>query len=85
MILLLKILFNILIIGLFLYSKLLPYKDKLNPQYKNIFNFFNKILSPLLNGLKTLVKPFQVGQGLSVDMSQIVLLMILLLFNNLIR
>jgi YGGT family len=73
----------ILIIGLFLYSKLLPYKDKLNSQYKGIFNFFNSIFSPIFNFLKTFIKPFQVGFGLSVDMTQIVLLILLLILSNL--
>lgn len=76
------ILISILIVGLFLYSKLLPYKDKLNPQYKKIFDFFNSILSPIFNFLKNIVKPFQVGLGLSVDMSQIVLLIIFLMLLN---
>ena len=40
---LMPILLSLLIVGLFLYSKLLPYKDKLNPQYKKIFDFFNRI------------------------------------------
>lgn len=83
--LLFKIFINILIIGLFLYSKLLPYKDRLGGQFKGYFNFFNKIFTPLLNAMKSVVKPFQVGQGLSVDMTQIVLLILLLLVNNLIR
>jgi hypothetical protein len=73
---------NIFIIGLFLYSKLLPYKDKLNNQYKGIFNFFNAVFSPILNFLKSFIKPFQVGQGLSVDMTQIVLLILFLLIAN---
>jgi uncharacterized protein YggT (Ycf19 family) len=77
------ILLSILIVGLFLYSKLLPYKDKLNPQYKKIFDFFNSIFLPIFNFLKKLIKPFQVGIGLSVDMSQIVLLIIFLLLLNL--
>ena len=85
MILLLKIFFNILIVGLFLYSKLLPYKEKLNGKYKGIFNFFNSIFSPLLNGLKSLVKPFQVGNGLFIDMTQIILLILLLFINNILR
>ena len=76
---LLPILLSLLIVGLFLYSKLLPYKDKLNPQYKKIFDFFNSIFTPIFNFLKNLVKPFQVGIGLSVDMSQIVLLIIFLM------
>ena len=80
---LMPILLSLLIVGLFLYSKLLPYKDKLNPQYKKIFDFFNSIFTPIFNFLKNLVKPFQVGIGLSVDMSQIVLLIIFLMILNL--
>jgi uncharacterized protein YggT (Ycf19 family) len=83
--LLLKLFINILIVGLFLYSKLLPYRDRLTGQFKSVFEFFNGIFTPLLNGLKSLVKPFQVGTGLSVDMTQIVLLLLLLLLNNLLR
>lgn len=79
---LITILINILIVGLFLYSKLLPYKDKLNPQYKKIFDFFNSVFTPIFNFLKKIIKPFQVGVGLSVDMSQIVLLIIFLMLLN---
>ena len=75
----LKILIEILIVTLFLYSKLFPYKDKLNPQYKTIFDFFNSIFSPIFNFLKSFIKPFQVGVGLAVDMTQIVLLIIFLM------
>lgn len=73
---------NILIVGLFLYSKLLPHKDKLKPQYKKIFEFFNGLFSPFFNFLKKRIKPFQVGIGLSVDVTQIVLLIIFLIFLN---
>ncbi|RZK34975.1 MAG: hypothetical protein EOO90_29955 [Pedobacter sp.] len=82
MILALRILLNILIVALFLYSKLLPHKDKLNAKYVKAFNIFQSIFLPVLNFLKTLIKPFQVGQGLAVDMTQIVLLIVLLLLNN---
>jgi uncharacterized protein YggT (Ycf19 family) len=82
MIMIISILIKILIIGLFLYSKLLPYKDKLNPQYKKVFNFFNKIFTPIFNILRNIFKPFNVGIGLFVDMSQIVFLIILLLLLN---
>ena len=77
------IIINILIVGLYLYSKLLPYKDKLNPPYKRVYGFFSNIFTPIFNFLKKLVKPFQVGIGLSVDMSQIVLLIIFLMLLNL--
>jgi len=83
--LLLKLFINILIVGLFLYSKLLPYKDKLGGQYKGVFNFFNSIFNPVLTASKSLIKPFQVGPGLSVDMTQILLLILLLLLNNILR
>jgi len=73
---------NIFIIGLFLYSKLLPYKDKLNNQYTGIFNFFDTVFAPILFFLKRFIKPFQVGQGLSIDMTQIVLLILFLLIAN---
>lgn len=82
MIKLIPFLINILIVGLFLYSKLLPYKNKLNPQYKKIFDFFNRIFSPIFNFLKNIFKPFQVGLALSIDMTQIVLLIIFLTILN---
>jgi hypothetical protein len=78
----LPIILNVFIIGLFLYSKLFPYKDKLNNQYKGIFNFFNSIFTLVLTFLKKFVKPFQVGQGLSVDLTQIILLILLLILLN---
>jgi hypothetical protein len=73
---------NIFIIGLFLYSKLLPYKDKLNNQYKGVFNFFNTLFAPILNFLKRFINPFQVGHGIAVDMTQIILLILLLIIAN---
>ena len=76
----LHIIINILIVGLFLYSKLLPYKDRLTGQYKQVFNFFSSIFKPVLSIFSN-IKPFQVGTGLAVDMTQIFLLIILLVLN----
>lgn len=73
---------NFLIVGLFLYSKLLPFKDKLNPKYKGVFDFFNNIFTPLISFMKRFIKPFQVGHGLAVDMTQIVLLILFLIILN---
>jgi len=78
----LPLILNVMIVGLFLYVKLLPYKDKLNTQYKGIFSFFNSIFTPILNFLKKFIKPFQVGQGLSVDLTHIILLVLLLMLLN---
>ncbi|MCB0537104.1 MAG: YggT family protein [Bacteroidetes bacterium] len=77
--LLLYILINVLIVGLFLYSKLTPYKNRLTGKYFKTFNFFEGIFNPLLNFLKKIAKPAQVGNGIAVDMSQIILLFLLLL------
>jgi len=76
---------NAFVIGLFLYSKLQPHKANLNSKYKGVFNFFNGVFTPILNFLNKYIKPFQVGQGLSVDMTQIVLLVFFLLLLNIIR
>jgi len=82
MIRLIPITISFLILGLFLYSKLLPYKDRLNPRYKKIFSFFDSIFSPIFNHLKKLIKPFNVGIGISVDMTQIALLTFFLILLN---
>lgn len=82
MIKLIPVLMSILIIGLFLYSKLLPYKDKLNPKYRKIFDFFDRLFEPIFNFFKKSIRPLQVGVGLYVDMSQIILLVIFLTLLN---
>jgi uncharacterized protein YggT (Ycf19 family) len=75
---LLSVFINILIIGLFLYSKLLPYKDRLMGNYKKAFDFFDSLYNPIFKWLKQRVKPHQVGSGLFIDMSQFIVLLILL-------
>lgn len=77
-----NLILNILIVGLFVYSKLLPYKDKLDTHYRGAFDFLNSLFTPVFNLLKKVVKPFRVGQGLSVDMTQVILLIVFLLIIN---
>lgn len=76
---------DIFVIGLFLYSKLLPHKANLNYKYKGVFNFFNRVFTPVSNFLKKYIKPFQVGSGLFVDMTQVVLLILSLVLLNFIK
>lgn len=76
---LLTLFINVLVAGLFLYAKLLPYKDRLTGNYKAAFDFFDSIFGPVLRWLKQRVKPHQVGQNLYVDMSQFIVLLILLI------
>ncbi len=75
---LIKLIFEILILGLFLFSKLLPYNDRLNANYKKIFNFFKSIFEPILTFFKRYLKPFKVGSGVAIDLSQFLLLLIFL-------
>ncbi|MGL5891223.1 MAG: YggT family protein [Bacteroidia bacterium] len=74
-----------LIIGLFLYSKLYPYKNRMHPQALKKFEFIEKILEPILKLLRKAFKPTQLGQGLAIDTAQFILLIILLLLMNLFR
>lgn len=73
---------NIVIIGLFLLTKLLPFRDRLSPKYQAMIDFFNNILTPILNFLRRFLKPIQVGQGLSLDITQIALLILFLTILN---
>lgn len=75
----LKFVLEILIVGLFLYSKLTPYKDRLDVKYKKVYNFFNSLFTPIFSFLGKFFKPIKVGVGLSIDLTQIFLLIILLL------
>jgi len=77
-----KIILGILIISFFLYTKLIPYEGKLDVKYKRIFSFFKSIYEPILNFIRRFIKPFQVGNGISVDMAQVVLLVILIFILN---
>jgi hypothetical protein len=77
--LLLYLLICILIVGLFFFSKLTPYQNRLTGKYLEVFNIFARIFNPIITFLKKIVKPAQVGNGIAVDMSQIILLLLLLI------
>lgn len=70
---------NILIVALFIYSKLTPYKDRLSDQYLKAFTFCDRIFTPILKLLRKVVGTTRVGNGILVDMSQVVLLILLLI------
>jgi hypothetical protein len=72
------------IVALFAYSKLTPHKAKLTGQYLKIFSFCETAFTPVLDLLRKIAKPVQVGNGIAVDISQIILLLILLLILKLI-
>lgn len=79
---LLSLVSSILIIGLFLYFKILPYHKRLANRYQGIYRFLEKIFKPVLNILSSFIKPLQIGQGLSIDLAQLALLILLLITIN---
>lgn len=71
--------------ALFIYSKLTPYKMQLTGKYQSIFLFFEKLFEPILNLLRKIAKPVQVGNGIAVDTSQVIILVLFLIILNFIR
>ncbi len=82
--LLLSLVLISLIIGLFFYSKTWNYHAKLHPEFKRVFDVLDRILTPILDFLKGIMKPYEIGVGVSLDMSQFILLALLLLLLKLI-
>lgn len=74
-----KIFIIVCLLAFFLYTKLLPYKDRLNPQNAKIFRFFDRIFSPMLNFFRGMAKPYQVGIGVAIDTAQFIVFCILVL------
>jgi len=81
---LINILLDFFIIGLFLYSKVYSYRDKLDKNKRKVFEVVILILCivPLHNLLKKIFKPVQVGQGFFIDIAQFILLLLFLLLLN---
>lgn len=73
------IIVQLLIVFLFLYSKLQPYKDKLNDSFKSVFSFCDLIFAPILKFLRKKIKPMNIGTGLALDLSQLLLLILLII------
>lgn len=82
MIHLLAIIVDLLIVGLFLYSKLMPYKARLGSQFLGVINLLERIFEPILGLLRRFIKPSIVGAGLALDMSQIILLLLFLIIQK---
>lgn len=69
----------ILIVALFIFSKVNSYENKISIKYKKAYSIIKSILNPILGFLKTLFKPFQIGENLFIDTSQIILLILLMI------
>lgn len=74
----LKILALIMVLGLFIYTKLINYEHLLAPNFKNGFARIKGIFQPIFKFFGRAFKPYKVGNGLFLDMAQLVFLVLLL-------
>lgn len=77
-----KLIATILIILIFIYSKLKVHENLLFSKYKSYFKQIKKIIAPVLGFLDSFFKPIKIGNNLFIDSSQFVLLVLLLLILN---
>lgn len=68
----------LIVIGLVLYWKILPYKNQLYPQYAKVADSIGKVINPLLQ-LFNKMPNIQLGDKLFVDTKYLVLCSLLLL------
>ena len=68
-----------MVLFLFVYGKLNAYETHISPKYSKLYNVIKSIYKPVLKFLGPFFKPFKVGEGVFLDMTQIMVLIILLL------
>ena len=73
----LKVLIVASMFALYLYAKLAPHKDRLDPKHRGWYDNIDKIFGGIIRGLGKSSKPYQVGDGLFLDMGQLYFFMIL--------
>jgi len=78
----LHLLFSLAILGLFYYARLTPVKDRLSPNHKNRYLFFEKLFKPVLSFLQKYFPPSLVGPNTYFDNSPLALLVVLLLLSS---
>ncbi len=67
-----------MILGLFIYTKLINYEHLLAPNFKKSFGTIKRIFQPIFKFLGRAFKPYKFGTGLGLDMAQLVFLLFLL-------
>jgi hypothetical protein len=73
----LKVLVVASMIALYLYSKLSPHKDRLDAKHRGWYDTIDKFLGGISRSLGKSAKPYQVGDGIFLDMGQLYLFIIL--------
>lgn len=70
---LLKVLVIVALLGMYLYAKLSPHKDRLDPKHRGWYDTADKIFGGMSRALGKGTKPYQVGDGIFLDMGQLYL------------
>ena len=79
-----KFLLDIMLVALILYSKVMPYSDRLSENNKKIYRAIDKFVAPISKILNKSLKATQIGDGLSLDSSHLLLMLILIFIINII-
>ncbi|KAA6300157.1 MAG: hypothetical protein EZS26_003701 [Candidatus Ordinivivax streblomastigis] len=73
----LKVLAGALIVLLYLYKQIKPHKNALFPKHQKWFSRIERVFDTLLKIIP--VKPHQLGNGLAIDVSAIIFLLLFIL------
>jgi hypothetical protein len=65
------------LVGMYLYAKLAPHKDKLDAKHRGWFDTGDKIFGGLSRAIGGNMKPYKVGEGIFLDMGQLILFFII--------
>jgi hypothetical protein len=81
MMIIIKTILFLLLLGLFLYSKLLPHATNLNSNASKYFSFLDKLFKPICSFFsRNLPTRWEIGNnGLKLDLGQLIFFAILLL------
>ncbi len=80
---LLKIILSMLLLLLVVYLRVQPYGDRLFDRHKSIYAVGDYCFARILRFLKERFKPLTIGVGISIDLSQVILIAIILMAINL--
>lgn len=73
----LMLLVDAALIGMYVYAKLAPHKDKLDAKHRRWYDTADSIFGGLSRSIGKSMKPYKVGEGIFLDMGQLVLFCII--------
>lgn len=74
-----RFLLALVVLCLFLYTKVKPVKNSLNPRLKKAYTIIEIFFDKIFIFMGKIIKPVLIGANVSIDISQIIILIILLI------